>query len=81
MKNKIKMVFGLVVIGTVIISACIIDWTKIIWLICPVIAGCLCSYACNKGKIEYNTAVDLFLCSVIIVLFIYLRTILNYWRA
>ena len=57
----------------------IIDRTKLILLICPVVVGGIITYANHREKLNFNIAVDLFLCSIAVVLFIYLRTILNYW--
>lgn len=79
MQDKIKIILLSIVLVVIMILVCIIDRAKMILLICPVIAGCLCLYANYKEKIEFNTAVDCFLCSIAFVLFIYLRIILNFW--
>lgn len=78
-KNKIKMLLLSIILVAIIILVYVIDRTKLLLLICPVIAGSISVYANYKKKLDFNIAVDLFLCSIMIVLFIYLQTILNYW--
>ena len=79
MQDKIKMLLLSIILVAIIILVYVIDRTKLLLLICPVIAGSISVYANCKEKLDFNIAVDLFLCSIMIVLFIYLQTILNYW--
>lgn len=79
MLDKIKMLLLSIILVAIIILVYVIDRTKLLLLIWPVIAGSISVYANYKEKLDFNIAVDLFLCSIMIVLFIYLQTILNYW--
>ena len=79
MQDKIKMLLLSIILVAIIILVYVIDRTKLLLLICPVIAASISVYANYKEKLDFNIAVDLFLCSIMIVLFIYLQTILNYW--
>ena len=79
MQDKIKMLLLSIILVAIIILVYVIDRTKLLLLICPVIAGSISVYANYKGKLDFSMAVDLFLGSIMIVLFIYLQTILNYW--
>ena len=78
MQDKIKMLLLSIILVAIIILVYVIDRTKLLLLICPVIAGSISVYANYKEKLDFNIAVDLFLCSIMIVLFIYLQTILYY---
>ena len=79
MQDKIKMLLLSIILVAIIILVYVIDRTKLLLIICQVIAGSISVYANYKEKLDFNIAVDLFLCSIMIVLFIYLQTILNYW--
>lgn len=78
-KDIIKTLLLLIILCAILILIYIIDRTKLILLICPVVVGGIITYANYREKLNFNIAVDLFLCSIVVVLFIYLQTILNYW--
>lgn len=77
-KKNLLTILSLVILVSIIILVFIVDKAKIVLLICPFTVGLLCGVAEIKEKIEFNTAINIFLSSCAVVLCVYLRVLLRY---